>query len=153
MSDFSRLDGWLEALLSRLSPAQQLRVNRLVAQRVREMQRVRIAAQQNPDGTAFAPRATALRQKQGAIARRGPMFQKLRTARHLKIRVAADEISTGFSGRAGMIAARHHYGNTRTDQRGRKYKTPARKLLGLTDANQEEIVDMYLEAIATFESS
>ncbi len=152
MSDFSELDGWLQALLSRLSASQRLRVNRLVAHRVRQMQSERIAAQKNPDGTAFAPRAPALRQKRGRIASRGPMFKKLRTARHMRISVMADELSVGFVGRSGEIAAVHHRGNTHTDRRGRKYVTPSRRLLGLSIADQEEIADMYLQAIATLEA-
>lgn len=153
MSDFSELDDWLQLLLSRLSASQRLRVNRLVAQRLRQIQRDRIAAQQNPDGTAFAPRAPALRQRRGSIARRGAMFKKLRTARHMKIKVTSDELSVGFSGRSGVIAATHHYGESRSVGRGRKYKTPSRRLLGFASKDMEEIGDIYLLAISTLESS
>ena len=152
MSDFAPLDDWLQLLLSRLSAAQRLRVNRLVAQRLRQIQRERIAAQKNPDGTAFAPRAPALRQRRGAIARRGAMFQKLRTARHMKISATSDDLSVGFSGRSGVIAATHHYGEDRSSGGGRKFRTPARRLLGLAGSDLGEIADMYLEALSTLES-
>ncbi|NLC36071.1 MAG: phage virion morphogenesis protein [Alcaligenaceae bacterium] len=153
MSDFSELDDWLQLLLSRLSAPQRLRVNRLVAQRLRQIQRDRIAAQKNPDGTAFAPRAPALRQRSGAIARRGTMFKKLRTARHMKIKATSDELSVGFSGRSGVIAAIHHYGESRSAGRGRKYQTPSRRLLGFASSDLAEIADIYLLAISTLESS
>lgn len=151
MSDFSPLDDWLQALLSRLSPAQMVKVNRIAAQRMRQEQRERITSQKNPDGTSFAPRAPALRSKRGTV-RRKAMFAKMRTARHMKMTVTSDSLAVGYSGRNAVIARTHQYGATRKDRSGRRYVTPSRRLLGLTNQSHDDLATIYLEALAVLEA-
>lgn len=149
-SDFQELDDWLKALLLRLTPAQVRVVNRRVAYELRRSQRERIARQQNPDGSAYKPRAAVknLRGKAGAIKRRS-MFAKLRTQSHLKLKSAADGFTVGFSGRSATIARTHQDGLARTSSSGRRFITPKRELLGLADSEMETLIDAYLKHLSS----
>ncbi len=148
--DLRELEDWLKALLSRASPAQVRVINRRVGYELRRSQAARIAAQRNPDGTAYVPRKPArknLRAKTGTIRRRS-MFAKLRTQRFLKVAATAEEISVGFRGRAGWIATTHQTGGRRVGKTGRTIVTPKRELLGLTSAEMKMLVDAYLLHLA-----
>lgn len=148
--DLHELDEWLNALLSRASPAQVRVINRRVAYELRRSQAARIAAQRNPDGTAYVPRKPArknLRAKTGAIRRRG-MFARLRTLRFMKVAASAEEMAVGFRGRAGGIATTHQTGDRHVGKFGRVIVTPKRELLGLTSTEMEMLVDAYLRHLA-----
>lgn len=146
-AEFAELDDWLKALLLRVTPAQVRVVNRRVAFALRRGQRDRIARQRNPDGSAYKPRKPQLRGKTGGI-RRKTMFAKLRTQSHLKVQSSADGFEVGFKGRSAMIATAHQRGLIRTSSSGRRYVTPQRQLLGLTDAELDQLADAYLEHLS-----
>lgn len=55
-AELERLESWIGGLMTGLSPSAQSRAARNIASLVRAKQAKRIAAQRNPDGTAFAPR-------------------------------------------------------------------------------------------------
>ena len=78
MADLNALEDWAGGLLAKLSPTERRQLNQGIARNLRRSQQQRIALQQNPDGTPFAPRRSqkALRGKKGRIRRR--MFTKLR---------------------------------------------------------------------------
>lgn len=148
--EFQELDDWLKALLLRLTPAQVRVANRRVAYALRRGQRERIARQRNPDGSAYKPRkspAKNLRGKTGNIKSRA-MFAKLRTQTHLKARSTAEGLEVGFTGRSASIARVHQYGSVRTSSAGGRYVTPQRELLGLTDAEMEQLIDAYLQHLS-----
>lgn len=139
------LDDWLVGLMLKLSPAERKALNRRVMYELRRSQAQRIAAQQNPDGTPYQPRAGQknLRGKKGKIKRKA-MFVKLRTQRHLKVRSDADAIEVGFRGRDAVIATTHQEGGVRVS-RGRRFVTPKRGLLGLAGNDMLALERAYLD--------
>lgn len=150
MDDLTALEQWASTLLARLSPAGRRNVMRNVARALRHAQKARIAAQRNPDGSAYTPRkaraeagTTRLRNKRGRIKR--TMFAKLRTARMMRAEIHDHELAVGFIGRVARIARVHQHGlRERVAPRGPYYRYPARVLLGLTEADRTLIRDRLL---------
>ncbi|MYL22541.1 phage virion morphogenesis protein [Halomonas alkaliantarctica] len=145
MSDeLAALEAWIEPLIAKLGPAERRRLAREVAHDLRISQRQRIKAQQNPDGSAYEPRAT-LRGQTGSI-RRKAMFSKLRTAKYLKAKGHAGAATVGFVGRAARIARVHQYGlRDRVEPGGPRHHYPQRELLGFTRPDRERIRDALID--------
>lgn len=136
----NHLDTWAGALLAKLAPPARRTLARTIATELRRSQQQRIAAQLNPDGTAYAPRKPRLRDKRGAIRRRATMFAKLRTARWLKATSTADAAEVGFIGRVARLARVHQEGlRDRVSPGGKQIRYPTRALLGFTEAERESI--------------
>lgn len=55
-AELERLEGWVGGLLAGLSPSSRAKATRNIASLLRGKQAQRIAAQRNPDGSAFDPR-------------------------------------------------------------------------------------------------
>ncbi|OZI23024.1 phage virion morphogenesis protein [Bordetella genomosp. 9] len=147
---FTQLEKWAGALLARLSPAEQRKVNQKIAIALRRSQAARIAGQRNPDGTPFEPRRTRknLRGKKGRIKKRA-MFVRLRNNRNLKAKATPGDISVGFFGRVARIARVHQYGLRDRPARGMEdVQYPTRELLGFTDDDIDLIRDMLLRHLA-----
>src|SRR5690606_41104512 len=90
--------------LTKLQPTERRKLNQTLARELRRRQQRRIAAQQNPDGSAYAPRKPRKNlRRSGGIK----MFAKLRQARHLKLQSDADSIPVGFLGNSARIARIH----------------------------------------------
>lgn len=144
----SALEDWVAPLLAKLEPAQRCTLARNVGQALRRSQAERIAAQQNPDGSAYEPRKPSkARQQQGRIRR--TMFAKLRTARHLRLQASEDAITIGFLSRASRIARVHQEGlSDRVKPGGPEYRYPVRELLGLSDSERERIKDLLHEFLS-----
>ena len=69
-----------------------------------------------------------------------PMFRRLRTARFLKSRAAADGVEVGYSGVAARIARAHQEGQRdRINDSGAMADYPRRELLGLSKADRTAI--------------
>lgn len=146
--DLQTLEEWAAPLLARLEAKERRRLARAVARDLRRSQRERIKAQQNPDGTPYAPRKPQLRAQAGAI-RRKTMFTKLRTAKYLKAKASADSAEVGFVGRIAQIARVHQLGlRARVDRDGPQYDYPQRQLLGFTDQDRELIQDSLLRHLS-----
>ncbi|WP_397377120.1 phage virion morphogenesis protein [Pseudomonas sp.] len=147
MSDeLTALEDWAGALLAKLQPAERRKLNQSVARELRRSQQQRIAAQQNPDGSAYTPRKARqnLRGKQGRIKRQ--MFSKLRQAKHLKLRSTPDSITLGFMQRTARLARVHQYGlRDRPGRNAPDVQYPERQLLGFTDADLDQIRDSLLQ--------
>ena len=143
--DLRALEDWAGALLAKLDPGARRQLNQQIGRELRRSQQQRVAAQRNPDGSAYAPRKPRkLRSKQGRIKRQ--MFSKLRQARHLKLRSTADAIAISFMGRVARIARVHQYGlRDRPDRGQAEVQYERRELLGFTDADLELIRDQLLE--------
>ena len=150
MSDeFSDVQAWAAALLAQLRPAERRRVNRAIAVELRRSEGQRIAAQQNPDGTPYAPRRIKknLRGKSGAIRRR--MFTRLRTARYLRVQATDSEAIVGFTGAAARLALVHQEGRTDRPAPGqRPVRYPRRKLLGFTQQERDMVLDTLARHLA-----
>lgn len=146
--DFSDVQAWASALLAQLRPAERRRVNRAVAVELRRSEGQRIAAQQNPDGTPYAPRAKKnLRGKAGAIRRR--MFSKMRTARYLRVQTTDTEAIVGYTGAIARLALVHQEGRTDRPAPGQKpVRYPRRKLLGFTQRERDAVLDTLARHLA-----
>ncbi|MCQ4302671.1 phage virion morphogenesis protein [Stutzerimonas frequens] len=139
------LEDWAGALLAKLEPGARRQLNQQIGRELRRSQQQRVAAQRNPDGSAFAPRKPRqLRAKRGRIKRQ--MFTKLRQAKHLKLQGTPDAIAIGFMGRVARIARVHQYGLRDRPERGQAdVQYERRELLGFTPADLELIRDQLLE--------
>ena len=138
--DLDALAAYFEDLAGNLSPAARRRLGQQIARLIRASQSARIAAQEDPEGQPFAPRSRPpyrLRRRAGAIRDKGPMFRKLRTAKHLKATATADEAAVGFTGRDAGIAATSQYG----------LREPERRLLGLTAEERVQILEKVIDLL------
>jgi phage virion morphogenesis protein len=140
------LEDWAAGLLGQLEPASRNKLARSVGQVLRRSQQQRIIAQQNPDGSNYAPRKQRnLRGKQGRVKRKVKMFQKLRTASFLRVQGDGNAISVGFTGRIARIARVHQYGLKDRAQKGApEVRYDQREILGFTDVDLDLIRDSLL---------
>lgn len=145
-NNLEALETWAAVLLDRLEPAERSKLARSIGQELRRSQQKRVIAQENPDGTKFAPRKQRnLRGKQGRIKRKLAMFKKLRTASYLKVRGDSNAVTVGFTGRIARIARVHQFGLKDRAERGAPdVKYDQRELLGLTDSDIDIIRDSLL---------
>jgi phage virion morphogenesis protein len=143
--DLTAFETWAVPLLAALTPARRRALARGIGQALRRGQAARIAAQKNTDGSAYEPRkVTKARLQKGSI--RGTMFEKLRAARHLRVQADEASVVVGFVGRTARIARVHHLGlRDEVEPGGPRYDYPARELLGLTDAEREQVKDLLLQ--------
>lgn len=159
LAELERIAGTLTASLS---APERRRLLRRIGRDLRRSQAARIAAQQNPDGSAYTPRKSEggakagagkaapgqarkrtgkLAAKRGAI-RRGIMFRKLRQSGHLKSGVSGDELWVGFDSRDSHIARIHQEGDyDRPGKTARPVRYPRRILLGLTEGELGQVMD------------
>lgn len=140
------LEDWAAGLLGQLEPASRNKLARSIGQAVRRSQQQRIIAQRNPDGSKYAQRKQRnLRGKQGRVKRKMQMFQKLRTANHLKFQTASNTVKVGFDGRIARIARVHQLGlRDRAERTAPAIKYDKREILGLTEADLDLIRDVIL---------
>ncbi|QTF10750.1 phage virion morphogenesis protein [Brenneria izadpanahii] len=104
-----------------------------------------IRQQQAPDGTPYAPRkAKPIEGKKGRVKRQ--MFQKLRTAKYLKAKDAADAASVEFVGRVQRMARVHHYGLR--DRPSDDVQYEARQLLGFSKADIKTVDELLIEHLS-----
>jgi phage virion morphogenesis protein len=145
-NNLEALETWAAVLLDRLQPAERSKLARSIGQELRRSQQKRVMAQENPDGTKFAPRKQRnLRGKHGRVRRKLAMFKKLRTASYLKVRGDSNAITAGFTGRIARIARVHQYGLKDRAERGAPdVRYEQRQVLGLTDADLDLIRDSLL---------
>jgi len=141
MSNIAALEAWLEPLLAQLDPHEVRQLARRLATGLRRRQAERIAAQRNPDGSAYKPRAP--QRVRRANAAPGPhrrvrqrvqsMLVKLRTAKYLKARADGAAATVEIIGRSARIASVHQYGPLeRLQPGGPEIRYPARELLGFS---------------------
>ncbi|OQS30387.1 phage virion morphogenesis protein [Chromobacterium violaceum] len=140
-----RLESELSGLLHKVAPAARRALARDIGRALRQSQQKRIAAQQNPDGSGFAPRRPQYREQKGSIRRQ--MFAKLRATRWLKIEANAGGVEVGFLRQVERIARVHQYGLRDRISRyaKREAQYPARELLGLSEQDFEMIRDKVLD--------
>lgn len=149
MSDLRAFEAWAGALLAKLEPRERRAINQKIARELRRSQQRRIRAQQNPDGTPYAPRKKAPSRDKAGRIKRDRMFRKLALASRLKLDSTAVAIGISFMARNARIARVHHYGLHDAPARGQKQvKYEARRLLGFTEADLELIRDELINHIA-----
>lgn len=143
MSNLHELDAYLVGLLGKLQAPQRRALARAIAVELRRRQSARIAAQRNPDGTAYEPRKPQLRHKRGGIRR--SMFTRLRMAKYMRIEASPNAAVITFAGKVRRIASVHHFGlQDRVNKNGLTAKYAARELLGLDDVDVATIADALL---------
>lgn len=147
--DLQRLEDWAAPLLRQLDARERRQLMRRIATDLRRRQQRRIRAQLDPDSRAWPPRKQPLRARAGAI-KRSAMFTKLRTVKYLRLQSDSNTAAVAFLGRAGRIAAVHHYGlRDRVDRDGPTYHYPERRLLGFGVGDDEWLLDLLLEHLNT----
>lgn len=155
MSELAALDAELEQLLAAVGPENRRRVAAQVGRALRTSQAQRIAAQQNPDGSGFAPRKPrTVRTRSGEIKRKAAsriMFRKLRQARYLRAQATADQVQVGYLNATVARVARVHQQGLR-DRVSRRAGAPevtyaARQLLGFSDPDRAMILEMIANAM------
>lgn len=145
--ELTQLETWAAPLLAALSASERRKLARKIGTELRRSQRQRIAAQQNPDGSAYAPRK---RQQKGNIRRRAAaMFRKIRQARFMKVKADPAGVAVGFTGHVARIARVHQYGLRDAPRKGsQRVRYEQRELLGFADADIERIRDLLLDHLA-----
>jgi phage virion morphogenesis protein len=140
------LEDWAAGLIGELEPASRNKLARSVGQALRRSQQQRIIAQQNPDGSKYAPRKQRnLRGKQGRVKRKVRMFQKLRTVSFLKVQADGSAITVGFTGRIARIARVHQFGLKDRPERGAPdVSYERRELLGFRESDINLVKDHLL---------
>lgn len=88
-----------------------------------------------------------LRAGQPGRTKKAPMFQRLRTARFLKMRASADGAEVGYSGVAARIARVHQFGEREQVGPGAFATYPVRELLGLSKADEALIRSAVFESL------
>lgn len=148
-TDLTRVEGWLEGLMLRLSDGERRKLALKVGRSLRRSNAARIAANKEPDGGAMAPRKPRKGRDGKPIRSNKRMFRRIRMARNLRIKATPDSVEVNFGGGAiEKIAAIHHDGQVGTVGRTRDGRTiraryEARQLLGFGG----EDMDMVLEAV------
>lgn len=143
--DGHSLNDIVAPLLQKLSPVRRKTLLRKIITQLRDSNQQRIKAQENPDGSPFAPRVIKENVK-GLRHKRGPMFSKLRLNKHLKLQVNSSEATLGFSGRTSLIARQHQEGIADTSG-ARTIPTTKRQLLGITVNDEQEIIELIIKEI------
>ena len=142
-----RYEDALSSLLANMDGKARRQLARDIAKQLRQSQQRRIAAQLNPDGSAFEKRKPQVRAQKGKLRR--TMFSKLRTAKYLKTDAKPDAAVLGFISTVGRIAAVHQYGlRDRAQKGGHEVQYPSRQLLGFTDADIDAIRDAVLTKLS-----
>jgi len=152
MNDLVEINQLAGALLARLAPGARRQLLGRVSRDVRKSQSDRIARQLQPDGTRFAPRKASTsggKRRKGQL-REKMMFRRLRLAKFLKAGATPGEAWVGFAGRAAAIASVHQHGLADSPTRGaKKVRYTQRVLLGLTDGEENRMLDLLLEQVTS----
>lgn len=150
MNELEPISAYCDALLGNLEPSSRRQLARQIAARLRPSQAKRIAAQLNPDGSAFEPRKEQkLRSKKGRIRR--TMFAKIRTNRFLKAESSADSATVTFADEVQRIANVHQRGLRDKVNRRRsnlEVQYARRELIGFTDADIDLVEELTLSHLA-----
>jgi len=151
VSNLEALETWAAVLLDRLEPGERSKLARSIGQELRRSQQKRVMAQENPDGSKYAPRKQRdLRGKQGRVKRKLAMFKKLRTASYLKVRGDSNAVTVGFTGRIARIAKVHQYGlKDRAERDAPEVRYEQREVLGFSEADIDLIRDSLLTHLTT----
>ncbi|WP_018606783.1 phage virion morphogenesis protein [Uliginosibacterium gangwonense] len=158
MSDeLAPLEASLAGLIAHTSDTARRQMARELASKLRTTQAKRIATQQNPDGSPYAPRTSRLapqgriRAKLTARKKRGQMFKKLRTTKYLKVEANPNAATITFKGPVQAMARVHQFGlKDRVSRRlgALTVKYPARQLLGITQAERAAVENIIVEHLA-----
>ena len=148
MADLEALTDYLGTMLSQLSDAERRKLEMNIARKLRASQKKRITSQQNPDGSAYVPRKSRLRDKKNKI--KNKMFNVIKNAKYMRMERTPQGVAVGFAGRIAFIARVHQFGlKDKVDRDGPTVKYASRELLGFTDEEIRMIETDVLNHLAT----
>ena len=148
MADLEALTDYLGSLLSQLSDVERRKLEMNIVRKPRASQKKRITSQQNPDGNAYAPRKSRLRDKKYKI--KNKMFNVIKNAKYMRMERTPQGVAVGFTGRIAFIARVHQFGlNDKVDRDGPTVKYASRELLGFTEEEIKMIETDVLNHLAT----
>lgn len=147
-------DEYFGRILAALQPAARRRATMKLGRALLRANLARIAANEEPDGSAMEPRKPRL-DRRGRLRRRsrGKMFRKLRKRRNFRIDAQPDSVEIGLrGGRFENIAAEHHFGLEGTvgkgpDRRTIRHRYAERRLLGFGPRDHEEVLEIAEEML------
>ena len=145
--NLTALTDQFDSLLSKLSASSRRQLSRDIARSLRASQAQRIKQNIAPGGSAYEPRKSSLQQRRGAIKHR-LMFQKLIRTKWLTASSTAEVAVVGFVGFANQVAREHHYGLLSRIGQQHTAQMPKRELLGLTQAEQQNVQDIISRYLA-----
>lgn len=144
MNNIQYLAIYLQPLIESLEPAERSKLAKKIGRDLRISQRQRITTQQNPDGSAYIPRRTRLREQKGKIKRK--MFTRIKSNSYLKVLSNSDSIAVGFIGRVSRIANIHQNGlRDRASRSASNTVYPKRELLGFTNNEIKLVEESFLK--------
>lgn len=147
MSNIDALESFAADLIASLEPAARAELAKRIARELRASQQQRIAAQKNPDGSAYQPRKPQIRHQKGKI--RQQMFAKLRTAWFLKAKSSVSSALVEFTDQVSRIAIVHQRGlRDRVSKTGPEITYPERQLLGISAADETLIMELAVAHLA-----
>lgn len=145
-TEFWVFDRYLDGLMHTLSAGQRRVFFSRLGKELAQINKARIKANTTPDGQAYAPRKTQLRNKKG---RTRAMFKKLPNSLNTQATDSGVELS--FSGYADRIAQVHHYGQEDTPFPKRPHlrvRYTERQLIGLSQSDLELITQRLIQQIS-----
>lgn len=150
IENIDSLNVFAQGLVENLTPPARRNMARRIAKDLRASQAARIAAQRNPDGSAYEPRKPQHRRKKGRIKR--AMFSKIRLNRYLKASASEHSATIAFTRSVEQIAKVHQFGlRDRVNRiRNLTVQYPQRQLLGFTAADMAHIEDIVINHLSTF---
>lgn len=144
-NEFAALEQWIGTITQGLQPGQRRSLALRIGRTLRRSNAQRIAANEQPDGSAMEGRKPR-RSRSGRVKKRGKMFRKLRLIRNMTVRATPDDVELAFTSGPGRVAAVHQFGQTDTvgrDGRRRpiRVRYAARRLLGFGNDDINEIAE------------
>lgn len=144
MNNIQDLALYLQPFIDSLSVSERIKLAKKIGRDLRTSQRQRITAQQNPDGSAYIPRRTRIREQKGKIKRK--MFTRIKSNTHLKVLSNSESVAVGFIGRVSRIANIHQHGlRDRASRSAPNTVYPKRELLGFTNKEIQLVEESFLK--------
>lgn len=129
------VEDWVQPLIQRMRPVERRRLLLNLARGLRQRQSRRITAQRDPDGRPYEKRKPR-------TGTNGPMFRRLRQAKHLRAVADTAAAQVGYSGRTARIARIHQEGlSERIAPGGPLVQYPQRRLIGWSDDDRQWVID------------
>jgi phage virion morphogenesis protein len=134
----------LENLITALSPVRRAMILKKIGRLIRQRNRRRISENVSPDGEDWESRKPQRSSSGRMIARKAKMLKKFSAARNLKMKSGHSGVTVGFYGKMADHGALHQFGGSDEVAKGRDADYPVRTLLGLSDADLNDIYDLVL---------
>lgn len=154
-AEFDELDAFVADFASRLEPGERKKVGMRIANELRKANAERQRDQVDAEGKAFVPRKKQRRKrdKVSALKRRvkdRKMFRRAGGAGYLRKQATTAEARVGYVGAMARIMGVHQEGrvdNVTRDPRSPVAKYPARRVLGISDGDRAQILELLVEQL------